>query len=298
MHADEVEIDADLVRRLLSSQFPRWAELPLAAVPSAGTDNALYRLGTEWVVRLPRIHWAAGQAEREQAWLPRLAPHLPLAVPEVVALGAPAEGYPWGWSVQRWLPGVNATLDQIADVNQLALDLASFVVALRQIDASLAPLSGASNSSRGVPLAERDAPTRSALAASHGLIDVAAATGAWEAALRVPSWSGPPVWIHGDLQSGNLLAQRGRLNAVIDFGCLGAGDPAVDLLPAWNLLPAAARDRFRRALAVDADTWARGRGWALSVSLVALPYYESRNPTLAGIARHTIAQVLTEPTRG
>ncbi len=294
MHADEVDIDVGLVRRLLATQFPAWAELPLAPVLSAGTDNALYRLGADMAVRLPRIGWAVGQVEAELRWLPGLAPHLPLAIPAPLAMGDPVEGYPWHWGVYRWLEGENATLDRMGDPTEAAVSLAGFTKALQRIDPSGGPQPGPNNSGRGVPLAARDEGTRAAIAALDGMIDVGAATAAWEAALRAPIWDGPPVWVHGDLQSGNLLAQRGTLCAVIDWGCMGVGDPACDLMPAWNLFTAEARAVFREAMAVDDATWARGRGWALSCGLIALPYYQTSNPVLAGIARHAIGEVLAE----
>jgi aminoglycoside phosphotransferase (APT) family kinase protein len=292
MHADERVTDEALVRRLLGTQFPEWAQLPIARVASAGTDHALYRLGSDLVARLPRIHWAAAQASKEQRWLPILAPLLPLELPLPAASGAPGEGYPWQWGVYRWIEGEDATLDRISDAGQLALDLAQFLMALQRADARSGPAAGEHNSCRGVPLAERDAATRSALGQLHGVLDVGAATAAWEAALAVPPWRGAPVWVHGDLQSGNLLARGGRLRAVIDFGCLGVGDPAVDLIVAWNLLTAAARETLRIRLGVDDATWARGRGWALSVSLIALPYYQHTNATLAASARRALAAVL------
>ena len=294
MHVDEVDIDADLVRRLLATQFPAWAELPLAPVASAGTDNALYRLGADMAVRLPRIGWAVGQVEAELRWLPGLAPHLPLAIPAPLAMGDPGEGYPWHWGVYRWLEGENATLDRMGDANEAAVALARFIKALQRIDPGGGPPPGPHNSGRGVPLADRDEGTRAAIASLSGMIDSEAATAAWEAALRAPAWDGPPAWIHGDLQSGNLLAQRGRLSAVIDWGCMGVGDPACDLMPAWNLFTAETRAVFREAMAVDDATWARGRGWALSCGLIALPYYKTSNPVLAGIARHAIGEVLGE----
>ena len=294
MHADELTTDEALVHRLLAAQFPHWARLPIERVASAGTDNALYRLGPDLVVRLPRIHWAAAQARKEQRWLPVLGPLLPFELPAPVASGAPGEGYPWHWSVYRWLAGENATLDRIADTPQLALDLAQFIAALQRVDAASGPAAGEHNSFRGVPLAERDARTRAALTQLHGVLDVAAATAEWETALSAPTWRAAPVWVHGDLQSGNLLAQGGRLCAVIDFGCLGVGDPAVDLIVAWNLLTPEARELLRTRLGVDDATWARGRGWALSVSLVALPYYQHSNAALARIARQALAALLGE----
>jgi aminoglycoside phosphotransferase (APT) family kinase protein len=296
MHADEVDTDVGLVRRLLVAQFPHWADLPLESVDSAGTDNALYRLGADMVVRLPRIHWATGQPDKEHAWLPRLAPLLPLAIPVPLALGAPAEGYPWHWSVYRWLDGQNATLDRVADPREAATTLGHFVAALQRIDPAGGPGPGEDSTSRGVPLAQRDGVTRAAIASVRDMFATDALTAAWEAALAAAPWHRPPVWLHGDLQSGNLLAVGGRLSAVIDWGCLGIGDPACDVMPAWSYLPAEARDAFRAALPVDDATWARGRGWALSVGLLALPYYETTNPVLAGIARRSIDAVLADRT--
>ena len=294
MHADEVHTDSDLVRRLLAGQFPHWADLPIRPVPSAGTDNALYRLGDTLTVRMPRIAWAVGQVAKEQHWLPRLAPHLPLAIPVPLAMGEPAEGYPWSWSVCPWIEGENATLDRLADPDQAALDLARFVAALQSIDATDGPSPGAHNSGRGVPLAQRDAAVRSAIDRLDGEVDIDTVTALWDEALRTPLWDRPPVWIHGDLQSGNLLATDGRLSAVIDFGCLGVGDPACELIVAWNLFCADSRATLRQSLAVDDATWARGRCWALSVALIALPYYLHTNPAIVAASRHTIDQLLAD----
>jgi aminoglycoside phosphotransferase (APT) family kinase protein len=296
MHFNEVNTHVSLVVRLLTSQFPQWAGLPIAPVHSAGTDNALYRLGDDMVVRLPRVDWAVGQVEKEHLWLPRLAPFLPLAIPVPLAKGEPGEGYPWHWSVYRWLEGENATSDRITDPSQAATDLAHFVAALQRTDPTGGPPAGAHNSHRGVPLAMRDRQTRAAIAALHGVLDALAVTRAWDAALQAPSWRGTPVWIHGDLQPGNLLAQGGRLSAVIDFGCLGVGDPACDVMAAWLFLSRETRDAFRAVLQVDDATWARGRGWALSFGLIALPYYQNTNPVLAGIARRAIDEALAEQT--
>jgi len=285
MHIDEVDIDVPLVRRLVATQFPEWADLPVEPVASAGTDNAMFRLGADLAVRMPRIPGAADNVAVEQKWLPRLAERLPVAVPTPVGAGRPGPGYPWSWSVCRWLPGHNPTSASA----RLADDLAAFVTALRDLDASDAPRSG-----RCVPLADRDDPTRAAIAASHDLIDTTAATAVWEEALRLPEWPGPPTLAHTDLSPGNVLVEAGRLTAVIDWSGVGAGDPTVDLVVAWNLLPASARPAFRQALAPDEDTWRRGRGWALSIALIQLPYYQHTNPTLAENSRHVIAEVLAD----
>lgn len=294
MHSEEADIDAQLVRTLLAEQFPQWADLPVELCPSSGTDNAMYRLGEDKVVRLPRVPWTVAQLEKEQRWLPQLAPALPLAVPVPLALGKPGAGYPWPWSVYTWLDGVEATADHLSDLRQAAEDLAGFLQALRSVDATDGPVPGDHNFGRGVPLADRDANVRAALAQLTDDIDTDAATAAWEAAIRAPRWEGAPVWIHGDLQPSNLLAVRGRLSGVIDFGGLGVGDPACDLLIAWNLFFGESRAAFRAALAVDDATWARGRGWALSVALIALPYYRDTNPAIASQARHVIDEVLAD----
>jgi aminoglycoside phosphotransferase (APT) family kinase protein len=235
MHADEVDIDAPLVRRLIAAQFPRWAALPIEPIDSAGTDNAIYRLGRDMAARLPRVGSAARQLDKEHEWLPRLAPRLPFATPVPRARGGPGEGYPWSWSVSAWLEGEDAMVARVGDPRQAATDLARVVAALQRIDTAGGPPPGAHNFGRGVPLAQRDDPTREAIRALGGVIDGAAVTAAWDAALRAPAWRGPPVWIHGDLSAGNLLFVEGRLSAVIDFGGLGVGDPACDLMIAWTL---------------------------------------------------------------
>lgn len=294
MHDDEVNIPESLVRLLLVEQFPRWAQLPLKRVRSSGTDNAIYRLGDDMAVRLPRILAATGQLDKEMQWLPKFAPYLPLAIPVPLAKGEPGADYPWHWSIYRWLEGENATFEHLIDVNQTARDLAQFIAALQSIDPTGGPLPGAHNFFRGEPLVMRDAETRAAIASLDGMLDASALTGAWEAALHAPAWDGQPVWIHGDLQSGNLLVRQGRLRAVIDFGGLGVGDPACDLQVAWNFFTAETREVFRAALRVDDAMWARGRGWALSVGLIALPYYQNTNPVLAGTARRAIEEVLAD----
>ena len=294
MHPDEVATDAALVARLVATQFLAWAGLPVRRVPSAGTDHAIYRLGDTLAVRLPRRPSAVAQVEKEHRWLPRLAPHLPLAVPAPLAVGTPAEGYPFPWAVVRWLPGVAPAIEAVERDIEAAAALAGFVAALRRVDAAGAPPPGAHNFGRGVPLAARDAATRAAIEALGDRVDRRAVTEAWEVALAAPAHAGPPAWIHGDLMAGNLLVEAGRLTAVIDFGGLCAGDPACDLLPAWMLFAGPARDAFRAALAVDDAAWARGRGWALSVALIQLPYYWDTNPALAASARRAIAEVVGE----
>jgi aminoglycoside phosphotransferase (APT) family kinase protein len=295
LHADEVEIGEGLVRRLLAEQFPRWAELPLERVRTPGSDHVLYRLGDELVARLPRQDGVDAQVDKERTWLPRLAPHLPHSVPTPVAKGTSSAEYPFSWSIHRWLDGTNPA-DGV-DTTELATDLARFVAALQSIDTDGGPPAGEQNFGRGAPLVSRDDATRDAIAELDGRVDAAAATAAWEDALRAPPWKEQPVWIHGDLTSENVLVVRGRLVAVIDFGCLGVGDPACDLMVAWALLTRTARSVFRAELDVDDATWARGRGWALSTGLIALPYYGKTHPPRAANARYRIAEVLADLRR-
>jgi aminoglycoside phosphotransferase (APT) family kinase protein len=290
MHADELDVTTSLVRGLLAAQFPEWAGLPLARVESAGTDNAIFRLGSDLTVRLPRYASAARQVAKEQRWVPHLAPFLPLPVPVPVGFGEPALGYPFPWSVCRWVDGTNP----VAANDDLARDLAAFVTALRSVPAADGPAPGKHNFGRGVPLADRDALTREKLAACEGLVDVAACAAVWSSAVAVPAWDRPPVWVHGDLAPGNLLVCDNRLAAVIDFGGLGVGDPACDLQPAWNLLSPSARRTFRSALGVDDATWERGRGWALSVAIVGLPYYLPTSPAIVAGSLATIGAVLND----
>ena len=223
--------------------------------------------------------------DKEHRWLPKFAPHLPLSIPAPLAKGTPGEGYPWHRSVYHWLEGENATIGRIADPRQAATELARFIAALQRIDPTNGPPPGEHNFFRGVPLATRDAQTRAAVASMHGTLDANAVTAAWGAALQAPAWDGPPIWIRGYLQSGNLLAREGRLNAVIDFGGPGVGDPPCYLMVAWNLLSAETRGVFRAALPVDDATWVRGRGWALSVALIAPPTTGAPTPHSPGYPR-------------
>ena len=291
MHAEEIETDEALVRRLLAEQFPRWADLPIDPVASYGTDHDIYRLGEHLAARLPRIGWATKQAAKEAKWLPKLAPHLPLAVPVQLAMGHPGAGYPFDWSVYEWLPGENAN-GTIDDLVQAAVDLAAFVNALRQVDATGAdprPPHG-----RGGPLAEGDEQVRRSIAELGDRIDGDSTLRSWEESLYAPAWDGAEVWVHGDLLPGNLLVVDGRLSAVIDFGGLYVGDPACDVQPAWNVFAGDSRIRFRAELEVDDASWLRGRGWALYQAVSALAYYWDTNPGMIGQASPALAQVLVD----
>lgn len=302
LHADEFDIDAEMVARLVGAQFPQWAGLPVIPVRSAGTDNVLYRLGADLVVRLPRLAGGADQIDKVDRWLPVLARHLPLAVPEPAGRGVPGEGYPGPWSVYRWLDGAAVADDPLTDQRQAAADLADFVTALQAVDAT-----GGPPAYRGGELRPRDEDVRESLRELAGVLDasraeslreldVDAAAACWEESLAQPAWAGPPVWVHSDLMPGNLLARDGRLSAVIDFGCMGVGDPACDLMPAWMVLSAEGRKVFRERLEVDDATWVRGRGWALCAGVGGVPYYAESNPAFAEVCRRAIVACLADLT--
>ncbi|TDO45939.1 aminoglycoside phosphotransferase (APT) family kinase protein [Kribbella sp. VKM Ac-2527] len=284
MHADEADIDEELVLRLVGAQFPEYAGLPVKEIPSSGTVNAMYRLGDSLTVRLPRIAGGVSDIATESEWLPRLAPLLPVEIPTQVGLGEPGEGYPWIWSINRWIEGTVPVAGE-AGV-ELAIELAGFVQAFRAIDLADGPAAY-----RGGPLSTQDEETRSALEQLDGWIDTDNALAAWESGLAAP---GPaaPVWLHADLMPSNLLVRGGRLAAVLDFPTSGVGDPACDLIPAWNLLSGASRTAFREALDFDDATWIRGRARALSMALIQLPYYRPTNPGIAANAQYVIDQVL------
>lgn len=272
LHPDELPADVASVRRLVATHAPRWAKLDVAPVASCGTDHWLFRLGEELVARLPRRPSAVGQAAKEARWLPALAPRLTLPIPVPLAHFPADDAFPAAWSVVPWLAGAPAHETPPADLGEAAGTLAAFVRALRAADAIDGPRPGAHNFGRGEPLAARVGATHEALARTRALgVDADAAEDAWRDALAAPAWDGAPAWLHGDLGPRNLLVREGRLAAALDFGGLGVGDPACDLLPAWNLLDAPARARFRAEVDVDGATWRRGRDWAATTALVALP---------------------------
>jgi aminoglycoside phosphotransferase (APT) family kinase protein len=286
MHIHELEIDEALVRRLLSEQFPEWVDLPLRRIEPGGTVNAIFRLGDELSVRLARLEGATEPGSKEFDWLPRLAPLLPVEIPVPVAQGHPSSDYPWFWQIHRWVEGESVSVEEI-DAIQAARDLAALVGALQGVSPVDAP------AGRGIPLAKRDKETRHWLARFDG---DPAVTAEWERALAAPPWEGPPVWHHGDLDVRNWLVQDGRISGVIDWGSMGVGDPACDVMVAWKLHSPVARDEFRDVLPTDDATWERGRGWVLSQAVAILAYYtRENNPTLYREAESWLDLVLSEP---
>jgi aminoglycoside phosphotransferase (APT) family kinase protein len=286
VHADEIELDESLVRTLLEEQFPEWASLPLERVKPDGTVNVIYRLGEGMAVRLPRRSGPETEEDDELRWLPVLAPNLPLELPLPVARGRPGTGYPWYWSIHTWVEGETAVESPPRDEQRVADDLAAFVAALQRVDATGGPEPGGG---RGEPLARRDEWVRDALER----VDAPGALELWQEAMTAPEWRGARVWLHTDLDARNVLVRSGRLAAVIDWGGMGIGDPAVDVMVAWKLLSARTRDRFRAALDVDDDTWLRAQGWVVSQALIALGYYTlETNPVLVTEAWRWLREAL------
>lgn len=293
-HADgRAGIDADLVRRLVAAQFPQWGQLPVTPVRIDGWDNRTYRLGDEMTVRLPTHEAYTPAVDKEDRWLPVLAPALPVPIPVPLAKGAPGEGYPFSWSVRRWLDGETAHPDRIDDMPGFATSVAEFVRALQRVDATRGPLAGAHSFHRGAPPAYYDDETRRALAALDGRIDTDTARAVWDAALET-TWPGPPTWFHGDVASGNLLVRDGKLAAVIDFGTSGVGDPACDLVIAWTMFTGESRRAFRDTVALDADTWARARGWALWKALIGLAVDIDTDEAAAAVNQRLLAELFTD----
>ena len=285
-------VDEHLARRLVDSQFPQWADLPVTPVEHGGVDNRTFRLGERMTVRLPSADWYALQVAKEQRWLPVLAPRLPLPIPTPVARGAPGEGYPYAWSVYRWLEGEVASESRIADLTEFATTLAGFLVALGGVEAADGPAPGRHNFFRGGPLTTYADETIDAIEALGDEIPGDAARRVWDDAVAA-TWESDPVWFHGDVAEGNLLLRGGRLAAVIDFGTSGVGDPACDVVIAWTLLSGPSRDAFRAALGVDPGTWSRGRGWALWKALITL----DGDPEGGAVQRRVIERVLADHAR-
>jgi aminoglycoside phosphotransferase (APT) family kinase protein len=293
MHDEEIDVDVDLVQRLLASQMPDLADRPLSIVEPWGTDHAIWRLGDDLVVRLPRMSWATEQVDLEAKWLPFLAPRLPVAVPEPLAVGRPAYGYPYRWAVHRWLIGEGASLTRMDDPGEFALALADVVRALRAVPTHGAP--AAVNRAR--PLQVYNDSALAAIESAAHLIDADAARAVWQEALEAAPHQGPPIWVHGDLE-GNCLLNGGRLAGIVDWGTACAGDPAVDVQVVWSpLFTEPSRSAFLRALEVDEATLARSRGAAVQQACAALPYYLHTYPLMVERSSRKLATLGIEVSR-
>lgn len=292
---EPVIIDASLVRRLIASQFPEWKELSIDPVAMSGWDNRTFHLGKEMSVRLPSSAEYALQVEKEHLWLPKLAP-LPLSIPVPLAMGKPEYGYPWKWSIYRWLEGESAASASIDNLVEFAADLANFLTALHKIDPTGGPAPGLHSFYRGGSLSVYDTQVREAIDSLKGKIDAKATTEIWEKTLST-SWKKPPVWVHGDISAGNLLVKAGKLCAVIDFGQLAVGDPACDLAICWTLFHGKSREVFQERLSLDQETWARARGWVLWKNLIVAAGFTNPNNSESKKCWQIIDEVLKDHRR-
>lgn len=287
---DAARIDEGLVRRLLAEQFPRWADLPLRRVVDSGNDHRMFRLGDELSVRLPSAAGYVPQVEKELTWLPRLAPQLPLPIPDVRGAGRASTYFPAPWSVYGWIAGRRPSPGEIRDDDRFAADLAGFLVALRSADTAGAPGPGLHSAYRGGPPEHLDLEMRDLVHRVSGR-ERDLAVGLWRDALDA-AFTGVAVWVHGDVAIANLLVQQTpRLSAVLDFGCSAVGDPACDTVLRWTQFHGAARHAYVRDLRVDDATWARGRGWALWKGLTMLT---NKLPGQAEFARHVLDELFGE----
>ena len=284
-------INEQLVRDLVAEQFPHWAHLSVTPVASSGWDNRTFHLGDGLSVRLPSAEAYAPAVLKEQHWLPKLAPQLPLAIPKPVAMGQPCTRFPWHWSIYTWLPGASAATAQVDDPLRLAEALADFLQALQAIDVRQAPHDP--QQSRGGSLHRWQPQVNEALARLEHKVDTRAAASLWQQALDAPL-NAPPVLFHGDVSAGNLLIENGQLCAVIDFGGMSVGDPACDMAIAWTYFDADQRAVFRRKLAVDEHIWARGKGWALWKGLILLAGLIKSNEVETRAAPRAIEQLLND----
>jgi aminoglycoside phosphotransferase (APT) family kinase protein len=290
MHAHQLEVSARDVRRLLAAQFPQWAHESVRRLPSYGTTNAMYRLGADKVARLPFIPGDGASIAVEASTLEHVAGRLPVPTPRPLAIGEPDGVYPFRWSVLSWLPGHMPVPERLAHPDAFVEDLAGFLRELQTL-----PTDGVRVAQRGGTLAPLDAGVREAIGLLADEYDATVLTALWDDALAAAPWAGAPVWLHSDLLPSNLLVDaHGRLAGVLDWASAGVGDPACELLAAWNVFPARARERFRAALGVDDATWRRGRGWAVSQAVLALPYYRDTNPGMVEMATRALAALVQE----
>lgn len=287
------DIPLPLVQKLIQTQFPAFASLAIQPVMVQGHDNRTFRLGTDLLVRLPTAHAYALKVPKEQQILPFLAKHLTVPIPTPVAMGMPTPDYPFNFSIYRWIEGESAStlqLDEQAMVG-IAHDLATFLEELHQIDSAGGPPPGLHNWYRGAHVSVYDEQMREQAAALQGVIDTDAALALWQAACAT-AWHHPPVWIHGDLASGNVLIRNQRLAGIIDFGGTGVGDPACDLTIVWTFLRDKAREIFIEKVSLDGATWLRAKAWALWKATFQLCQIEDKKSLPAQVQQKIIQDVL------
>lgn len=295
MHPGQLAVTPATVRTLLSEQFPGWRDMRIAAVRGAGTVNAIFRLGDQLVARFPLqagdVAVARRQLEHEASVAEELFGHTPFATPRPVAIGEPGAGYPMPWSIYTWLPGNPATGHNVSSSPEFATDLATFITAVRAMDARGRTFAG---TGRGGDLSGHDDWMQESLCNSRGLLDVKTYRQLWAEMRTLPRGDSPDVMTHGDLIAPNVLVGAGRLVGVLDVGGLGAADPALDLVAAWHLLGSGPRRRLRDHLGCDDAEWLRGRAWAFQQAMGAVWYYAESNPSFSESCRLTLQRVAAD----
>jgi aminoglycoside phosphotransferase (APT) family kinase protein len=292
MHADQLTVSPSVVRELVDEQFPSWRCLAINAVESAGTVNAIFRIGERFAARFPLRPGDAASVRRrlesEAAAAGALAGRTRFATPEPVAIGEPGAGYPLPWAVQTWLPGVTATDDDPGRSVAFAHDLAEFISGVRAIGTGGRTFSGRG---RGGDLRSHDGWMQTCFERSGPLLDVPRLRRTWQAVRTLPRSAARDVTSHGDLIPGNLLVSGGRLAGVLDVGDLAPADPALDLVAAWHLLEDGPRQALRDDLRCDDLEWERGRAWAFEQAMGLVWYYADSNPALSRMGRRTLERV-------
>ncbi|MGE3317798.1 MAG: aminoglycoside phosphotransferase family protein [Candidatus Berkiella sp.] len=275
---NKINLNIQLAKALISDQFPQYSHLAIRPVEHSGNDNRTFRLGDDMSIRLPSTQDYERQVQKEQTWLPKIAAHLPLPIPKPIAMGVPSKIYPWNWSIYQWLEGdsANTVVLQETHLETIAAQLAKFLNEFHQFDAAGAPTPGLHNWWRAAHTSVYDADTKALIETLKDIIDAPIARALWQKAIS-SKWQKDPVWVHGDVASGNLLVKDNKLAAVIDFGCMGIGDPACDLTIAWTFFRGKSREIFKANIPLDEDTWVRARGWAMWKALYEISVLEDKS---------------------
>ena len=287
-----LEITPALARNLIAGQFPEYAHLPITSVEKQGHDNRTYRLGNDMLIRMPTAESYALKVPKEQALLPQLAPHLTVHIPVPIQMGVPSKEYPYLFSLYKWLEGksLNLLVLDESSLEQLAFDLGKFLKELQSIKSVDGPPPGQHNWWRGDHPSVYDKGTREQIAKLSSLIEEDKALNLWERACKT-KWNNLPVWIHGDFAVGNILLKEGRLSAIIDFGGMGLGDPACDLVIAWTFLKGKARHIFIKEMQLDEETWLRAKAWALWKATFELCQVKDQNIPEREVQKRIIKEV-------
>lgn len=289
LHDDEVDIDIKIVRKLLDEQFPQYKQEELMSMRTSGTDNRMFNLGSDKLVRLPRTEGAVASLEKEALWLPQIGPKLPIEVPIPIHTGKSSKEYPFPWLICPFLEGASPNNSNPLDQEQAVLDLAKFIKQMQKLNTKNAP-----TCSRGQHIKIRDNTVKKYIPLLKEEYDISLLSEIWDSVINTPEWKGLSYWIHGDLHEGNILSKKGKIIAVVDFGLCGVGEPSCDYMCAWTLLGKESREKFKSLLNPDPSCWKRGLGWSFSMGILGYPYYKKTNPVFAEIAKRSMDQAIED----